>query len=176
MSESKQPGITVDEQQYQLPTFDTITLDEERILHVYADCVVRDFIPAHPDATDEEKAKWHKLQILRTRDPNFKKALAHIALLRAHPETTDADLQKKAGRANALEVDIAMLWSDVDDPPETSQKQPESETSTRKDSKLTDSGRSTTNGSDQAAATPEATGTSESDTSSPGSPRIELVS
>ena len=169
------PGIQLEGEQYQLPTFDTITLDEERILYVYADCVVRDFIPAHPDATDEEKDKWRKLQTLRLRDPNFKRALAHIALMRANPEMSDADLQRKAGTVNALEADIAMLWSDADDPPQTSQKQPESETSTSEHSRLTDSGRSTTNGLDLVDETPAVIGTSALATSSPGSPRIELV-
>lgn len=175
MSDKQPPGITVDGEEFQLPTMGTITLDEERVLYVYADCIVRDFIPAHPDATEEEAAAWYKRQVLRTRDPNFKKALAHIALLRADPEMSDADLQRRSGRANALEVDIAMLWSDADDPPTSSQQQPESERNTSEDSRLTDSGSSTKNGSEQADENPESIGTSALGTSSPGAPRIELV-
>ena len=169
------PPIVVEGVEYQLPTMGTITLDEERILYVYSDCIVRDFIPAHPEATEEEAAAWYRRQALRTRDPNFKKALAHIALLRADPKMSDADLQKRAGKANALEVDIAMLWSDAEDPPTSSQQQPENETSTSQPSKLTDSGSSTKNGSDLADETPASIGTSALDTSSPASPRIELV-
>jgi len=163
------PGIEIRGSKYPLPTLDTVTLAEERVLFVYADCVVRDFIPAHPDATDEEKAAYAQLQLRKIRNPDFKRCLAQISYRRSHPDAEDAAAWEAAGDANALETDIAMLWGDDPDPPaETSQKQPESETSTSEHSSSTDSGRSTTNGSERPDESPAATGTSESDTSSPG--------
>jgi hypothetical protein len=171
------PGIEIRGSRYPFPTLDTVTLAEERVLFVYADCVVRDFIPAHPDASDEEKAAYGQLQLRKIRNPDFKRCLAYIAFRRKNPDLEDAEVWKAAGEANALEADIAMLWGDGPSPPATtSQKQPVSETHTSAPSNSTDSGRSTRNGSDPPAASPTPTGTSESDTSSPGARQIASVS
>lgn len=171
------PGITIRDTHYDLPTLDTITLAEERVLFVYGDCVVRDFIPAHPETTDDEKAAYERLQLLRIRNPDFKRCLAAIAVRRAHPDMEEAEVWRNAGEANALEADIAMLWGDGPDPPATSSQKPlESTTPTSEPSNSTDSGSSTENGSDRADESPASTGTSGSGTSSPGAPQIELVS
>jgi hypothetical protein len=171
------PGIEIRGSRYPFPTLDTVTLAEERVLFVYADCVVRDFIPAHPDASDEERAAYEQLQLRKIRNPDFKRCLAYIAFKRQNPDLDDADVWTAAGEANALEADIAMLWGDGPSPPATtSQKQPVSETSTSAPLSSTDSGRSTRNGSDPPAASPTPTGTSESDTSSPGARPIASVS
>jgi hypothetical protein len=169
------PGIQIRDEQYPFPTLDTVTLAEERVLFVYADCVVRDFIPAHPEATDEEKAAYGQLQLRKIRNPDFKRCLAFIAYRRQHPDLEDAEVWKAAGEANALEADIAMLWGDGPNPPMTSQKQPENETSTSEPSSSTDSGRSTKNGSALPDESHIPTGTSESDTSSPGAPLTASV-
>jgi hypothetical protein len=171
------PGIEIRGSRYEFPTLDTVTLAEERVLFVYADCVVREFIPAHPEATDEEKNAYHQLQLRKIRNPDFKRCLAFIAYQRQHPDLEDAEVWKVAGEANALETDIAMLWGDGPSPPvETSQKQQESRRSISEPSSSTDSGRSTKNGSDPVDESLTPTGTSESDTSSPGAPPIALVS
>jgi hypothetical protein len=171
------PGIEIRGSRYPFPTLDTVTLAEERVLFVYADCVVRDFIPAHPDATDEEKAAYGQLQLRKIRNPDFKRSLAYIAYKRSHPDFEDADVWKAAGEANALEADIAMLWGDGPSPPATtSQKQPENARSTSEPSTSTDSGRSTTNGSGHQDESPTPTGTSGSDTSSPGARPTASVS
>jgi hypothetical protein len=171
------PGIEIRGSRYPFPTLDTVTLAEERVLFVYADCVVRDFIPAHPEATDEEKAAYGQLQLRKIRNPDFKRCLAYIAFTRNNNGVEDSEAWKAAGEANALEADIAMLWGDGPSPPATtSQKQPESKRSTSEHSSSTDSGRSTKNGSDRADESLTPTGTSESDTSSPGAPPIALAS
>jgi hypothetical protein len=170
------PGIEIRGARYPFPTLDTVTLSEERVLFVYADCVVRDFIPAHPEASDEERAAYEQLQLRKIRNPDFKRCLAFIAFKRKHPDLEDAEVWKAAGEANALEADIAMLWGDGPSPPATtSQKQPVSETPTSEPSTSTDSGRSTSNGSDHQDVSLTPTGTSESDTSSPGAPPIALA-
>lgn len=177
MDEPKQPPvIEVDGGQYPFPQLDTILLAEEEILFDYSECVVRDFIPAHPEATEKEKDAYRKVQTMRLRDPAFKRALANIALRRAHPNMSDEDRHEKSGRVNALEAEIWMLWSEDDPPVESSQQPLESKSNTSEPSRLTDSGSSTKSGSDPAGKTPELTGTTESATSSPASPRIELVS
>lgn len=165
----REPGIEIDEEFYSLPTLDTITLDEERVLYLYADTVLQDFAPAHPESSDEEKAAVEALQWRKVRNPDFKRALAHIAYRRRHPEVTDAQVEEAIGKANALQVDLEMLRGDDDSPPDpTSQKQPESESATSLPSRLTDSGSPTEKSSDEADLPPAAIGTTESDTSSPG--------
>lgn len=171
------PGIEIRGSRYPFPMLDTVTLDEERVLFVYADCVVREFIPAHPEATDEERAAYEALQLRKIRNPDFKRALAFIAYRRKHPDSEEETAWKAAGEANALEVDIAMLWGDGPNPPATtSQKQPENKRSTSEHLSSTDSGRSTTNGSEQAEESPTPTGTSVLGTSSPGARPIVLAS
>ena len=163
------PGIEIRGERYPFPTLDTITLAEERVLFVYADCVVRDFIPAHPEMPDEDKAAYTQLQMRKIRNPDLKRCLAYVAFRRRHPNIEDAEAWTAAGEANALEADIAMLWGDGPEDPQTpSQKQPENERSTSEPSSSTDSGRSTPNGSGSQAESLIPTGTSESDTSSPG--------
>ena len=174
--EGKNPGIEVNGVRYVLPTLDTITLDEERILYIYADTVIRDFIPAHPDATDEEKDTYQRVQMLRLRNPDFKRALAHVAYRRANPHLASEDIEKAVGSVNALEADIAMLWGEEEDPPQTSQKQPEDTRITSEPSRPTESGRSTENGSAHLDETLEDTGIIASDTSWPGAHLTESVS
>lgn len=170
-------GIEIDGKRYPLPTLDTITLDEERILYIYADTVVQDFIPPHPDSSDEEKAVYQQAQLRKIRNPDFKKALAHVAYKRENPNADDAEIQQAIGLVNALEVDIAMLRGDDEDPPaETSQRPLESKRSTSEPSRPTDSGRDTEKSSVPAEEIPARTGTTESETSSPGAPPIALVS
>lgn len=171
------PGIEIRGERYPFPTLDTITLSEERVLFIYADCVVRDFIPAHPEMSDEDKAAYSQLQVRKIRNPDFKRCLAYVAYRRKHANTEEAQAWEAAGDANALEADIAMLWGDGPSPPAmTSQKQPESKTSTSEHSSSTDSGRSTRNGSDLRDENPTPTGTSESDIFSLGARPIESVS
>ena len=178
MQQGQPPGVTVDGREYPLPQFESITLDEERLMYLYSDCVIRDFIPPHPDLSDEEKEAYRRLQLIRWRDPNFKKALVAIALRRAHPDMSHEDRDAKAGTVRGVEADIAMLWRDDDDDPpaESSQKQPELKRSTNATSSSTDSGSNTETGSDPADESLAATGTSESATSSPGVPPIALAS
>lgn len=171
------PGIDILGERYPFPTLDTITLAEERVLFVYADCVVRDFIPAHPDASDEEKAAYQQLQLRKIRNPDFKRALSYIAYRRKNTDADDEKSWMAAGEANALEADIAMLWGDGPSPPVTSsQKQPESTTSTSEHSSSSDSGSSTKNGSETQDENPGRTGITESDIFSLGARQIESVS
>lgn len=176
-AEARESGFVIDDKRYEIPRLDTITLDEERILYVYADTVLQDFAPAHPDMPDDERAVFDLAQLRKVRNPDFKRALAHIAYRREHPEEADADIQKAIGAVNALEVDIALLRGDDEDPPATSsQKQPAKPSATSTRSKPTDSGSPTESDSDPVDETREATGTTESDTSSPGATRLASVS
>lgn len=177
MADDNESGFEIDGKRYEIPRLDTINLDEERILYVYADTVLQDFAPAHPEMEADAALAYEALQGRKIRNPDFKRALAHIAYRREHPDESDADIQKAIGAVNALDVDIAMLRGDDDDPPaQTSQKQPEKPSDSSRPLRLTDSGRHIETDSDPADETREATGTTESATSSPGVVPIASVS
>lgn len=163
--ESEPAGFVINGESYEVPTLDTITLAEERVLYVYADCVVQDFLPAHPDWTEDDKVAHIAEVLSKVRNPAFKTALAHIAYKRRHPEVSDADIQESLGSLNALEVDIALLRGDVEDPPQDSQKPPEPTTKQSELEKPTDSGRPSESYSDPRVVNLRPTGTSELHTS-----------
>ena len=160
-AETPASGIEIDGERYEIPTMDTLTLDEERILYIYADCVVQDFVPAHP-AWEENQQVAHTLaQMQRVRNPDFKRALAHIAYRRKHPEVTDDEINKAMGTVNALDLDLAMVSGedDADPPAQSSQSEPLEQSETSEPTSSTHSGRPTANGSAEAAASPAAIGT-----------------
>lgn len=152
-------GFLIGEERYAVPTLDTITLDEERILYVYADTVLQDFGLPHPEAPEDEKQRVERAQLAKVRNPDFKRALAHIAYKRAHPDLTDTDIQKAIGEVRALELDNALIRGDDRPPALSSQKPPDDETSTSAPSKASASGSPTGNGSGKAAETQAPTGT-----------------
>ena len=170
-------GFEIDGKHYPFPKIDSVTLDEERVLYVYADTVLQDFVPSHPEWTEDDKRLHESMQMRKIRNPDFKRALAHIAYKRVHPEALDHEIQVSIGKLSALEVDLALLRGDDEDPPALSSQKPlESESDTSEPSKPTDSGSHTPNGSAQVVDLHAPTGTIASDTSSPGVAQTELVS
>jgi hypothetical protein len=153
---------------YEVPLFDELTLDEERVLYVYADSVVADFVPPHPEEDDKIAKAILLEQARKIRNPEFKRALAHIAYKRRHPDAADADIQKALGRVNAFDLDLAILRGDADDPPTTtSRKQPENKSGSKPPSSAEASGRDSENTSGIQAVSLARTGTTASDTSFP---------
>lgn len=163
--ESEPTGFLIDGAHYEVPTLDTITLAEERVLYVYADCVVQDFLPAHPDWTEDDKVAHIADVLAKVRNPAFKTALAHVAYKRKHPEATDVQIQEMLGGLVALDVDIALLRGDVEDPQTDSQKPLEPTTTPSTPESSTDSGRPSESYSDPRVVNLRPTGTSESPTS-----------
>jgi hypothetical protein len=175
--ETPAAGFEIDGERYDIPTLDTVTLDEERIMFLYADCVVQDFAPAHPKWDDNTKTAHDMIQGQKVRNPDFKRALAHIAYRRRHPEMEDSEINAALGKVNALEVDIAMLEGGDASPPDlNSQNELGKQSKTGEPTKSTGSGSPTDSSSEDQAESPGATGTTESGTSSRQSPELELVS
>lgn len=168
-------GFEINGERYEVPTLDTITLDEERVLYLYADTVLQDFAPAHPDESNDVKRALQVRQEQRVRNPDFKRALVHIAYRRRHPEVSDAEINQAIGTANALEVDIALLRGDGSPPAMSSQKPPDDKRSTSEPSPPSSSGSPTANGSETVAESLAPTGATESDTSSRGAAQIASV-
>lgn len=160
MTDNKKTGFEIDGTRYEVPRLDTIDLDEEYILWVYADTVIADFADPHPDEKDDVKHALRVEQARKIRNPAFKRALAHIAYRREHRDLDDQTIQKALGGVNALELDLAILRGDASDPPTTdSQKPPGNETASSEPSKSSDSGAATASSSGPAVVSLARTGT-----------------
>lgn len=166
-------GIELDGERYSIPTLDTITLDEERVFYIYADVVVSDFLPAHPDWAEEEARAHLMLQAHKIRNPDFKRALVHVAYKRRHPEVESEEIDRLIGGASALDLDLELIRGAAAADPQTSS--PNELEKTSEPSPLArsgDSGPPTGKSSGTPDSSLEATGISGSDTSSPESLRI----
>lgn len=170
-SESGESGFVIDGETYALPTLSTITLDEERILFLYADVIVQDFLPPHPDWKEPVVRTYVERQERKFRDPAFKRSLAHIAYRRKHPDLSDSEIEELLGSLIAIEVDLAVLrGEDEEDPTETTSPRSHEKTSeSSKRGSPGDSGTHTEISSEIPEETPAISGTGESDTSSPES-------
>jgi hypothetical protein len=168
-AEERSAKIEVNGEQYDFPLIDeTITLDEERILYLYADCTIQDFLPSHPEWDEGAKIAHEIRRGERFRNPSLKRALVHIAVRRAHPERSDDEIDKALGALSALAVDVAVVEAVKYRPPaQTSQSEPESTTNTSEPSRDTPSGRHGSTDSATPDKSPADSGTTESDTSSP---------
>lgn len=153
-------GFEINGERYDIPTLDTLDLDEERILFLFADCVVQDFVPAHPSWSDEEREAHELLLLGRVRNPSLKGALAYIAYRRKHPEVTPEEGMALVGKVRALELDIAMITAGGDDnPPTSSQNEPEPSNGHMQPSSPTGSGSHIDASLGEAAWTLASTGT-----------------
>lgn len=170
-------GFEIEGKRYSIPPIDTLTLQEERILYLYADAVIRDFIPPHPKAPEEEQRSFEVYQARKIRDPNFKRALAYISYRRENPDIDDGDILKAIDQVNAFELDLALLRGDDDSPPaqnSQSEQQPQSEINEPTSS--TASGSPSNGTSARVVEIHGRTGTPESDTSNPGAVPSGLAS
>ena len=155
-------GFEIDGETYEVPALDTLTLDEERILYLYADTVIRDFIPPLPNASEDEKREYEVYQARKIRNPDFKRALAYVTYRRSHPDVDEGDVLKAIGKINAFSLDLALLQGDDDSPPAQSSQNGHSQPSeTNEPTSSTPSGTPTERSLAQADETPEPTGTTE---------------
>ena len=113
--ETRGSGFEVDGERFSIPTLDTVTIDEERLLFIWADVVVSDFVDAHPDWSDDEKWAHERGQMTRVRNPDFKRTLAVIAYRRAHPDTPVEEAMALLGGLGAIELDVAMVTPDLEE-------------------------------------------------------------
>jgi hypothetical protein len=159
VSTPKQTGFLIGGTYYDVPRLETFDLDEEQILFDISGVIQMDFVPAHPEASDEEKAEVDRRIFLTVRNPSFKRALIHIAYRRQHREMSFDEIASLVGRVSAVDSELALLRGDADPPATTSQKQPENSSPTSEPSKSEDSGRGSRNGSDEAVEHLPLTGT-----------------
>lgn len=151
VSPPQQSGFEIGGAFYEVPRLETFDLDEEQILYDIAGVIQMDFVPAHPEASDEEKAEVDRRIYATVRNPSFKRALVHIAYRRKHREMPFDEIATLIGRVSAVDSELALLRGEADPPATTSQKPPESSSPTSEPLRSVDSGRGSTNGSDEAA-------------------------
>ena len=176
MSEvSGESGFEVDGERLEIPTLGTITLDEERVLYIYADVVVSDFLPSFPDWSEEEKNAHLLKQATKLRNPDFKRALVHIAYKRAHPEVENDEINVKVGQGIAVDLDLELIRGAAERAnPQTRSPNGRDKTSgTSTLERSGDFGKPTGTSSGTPESDLESIGISGSDTSSPGSPPTE---
>ena len=171
MDELENPvGFVIDGEVLEVPTLDTFDMDEAQILFDLSGVVIEDFIPAHPDASPEERAAVYAAQGAKIRNPAFGRAFVHIAYRRAHPDAGYDDIQALVGKSNAAKVTIAVILggdSSEEDPSTSSPKPLVEKSSTNGTSEPSSSGSRSGSDSDEQDTLRLATGTGASDTSSP---------
>lgn len=152
-------GFLIGGAYYEVPRLETFDLDEEQILYDISGIVQTDFVPAHPEATDEEKAEVDRRIFLSVRNPSFKRALVHIAYRRKHRDKTFDEIAELVGRVSAVDSELALLRGEADPPATSSPTQPENNSSTSEPSSSSGSGTSSGSDSDGAAEILPLTGT-----------------
>lgn len=149
MDETQTVGFEIGEERYEIPDFGSLTLDEAEIMYDISGVIQEQLAPLHPESSDDEKLA-HELQSIRLiGNPRFKRALAHIAYRRRHPDADFDHISFVVGGANAMDVTLEFLRGDPDPPAQSSPKQLASKRSTSDPSSSGDSG--TASGSDSSA-------------------------
>lgn len=156
-------GFLIDGKVYELPTLDSLTLDEGEILYERSGLVQEDFGREADEDNDAYEDRVSKLM----RHPGFWASLMQIAYQRGNPTAKAAHVKLVLGRTNRLEALSALAGADEEDADETPlglTSEPheaslndslESDNST-KDSNAT-SGNAITNDSDEPDDPPAAT-------------------
>lgn len=152
-------GFEIDGERYDVPRLDSLDLNEEQILFDLAGIVQVDFAPAHPEAPDEEKRAIEREMADKIRNPSFKRALAHIAYRRRHPDAAFDDVQLVVGKVNALDAEIALVRGDGSPPETSSPNEQENVKSSSKPSRSEASGKPSGSDSEPVAEILELTGT-----------------
>lgn len=158
-AERPEPGFEIDGERYEVPRLEDLDMDEEQILYDVAGIVQSDFVPAHPEAPDEVKLSVMQGIADKCRNPAFKRALAHIAYRRQHPELAFGDINIVIGKANALDAELALLRGDDDPPAPSSPNESESEKTSSEPLKSEGSTKRSRSTSDPEAALHVVTGT-----------------
>ena len=174
MAETQNPiGFEIDGQVYEVPTLDSFDMDEAQLLYDLSGVILEDFIPAPLDASDEEKAAHYQLQLVRIRNPAFRRAFVHVAYRRKH-EGYDFDaLDKGIGKMNATDISIAVLSrGDDPDPSTSSPSKLEQSSNENATSEPSSSGNGSGSDSERPELTLAPTGTSPSVTSSTSPPTL----
>lgn len=176
VEEKQEAGFRIDGRVYEIPTLDTLDLDEQEIFWDLTQMGVEDFVPPSIDEPDEVLAEYRAEMSRRVKNPRFLRALVHIAYRRGNRELPEAAIVAVVGSVNysGVFVDfIAASRGDDAGPPvaESTSELDESSPRSSVDSNA-NGGTDTSSGSDEPDATPSPTGTGRSGTSRTSGPGI----
>lgn len=112
MAAEKQPeaGFTIDGKVYEIPTLDSLTMDECQVLYDYSGLTVEDFagIDIPDDAELDELEPEQLEQLKRMRNPGFLRALLHVAYARGNQHLGRKRVEAMIGNVNMLEAMIEL--------------------------------------------------------------------
>lgn len=175
-------GFLIDGTVYEVPTLDSLTMSERRVMFELAGVTQEDFVQAEDETDEEREERIAKL----TRHPGFMEALMHVAYQRGNPTLKAAKVRLVVEATNYLEAVEAMVADDEEPeadavplalttPPDESSQSDSSDSNSSSEQTTGSGGSDSTTGSEGLVRVPTRIGTGRSDTSSPASPRTESV-
>jgi hypothetical protein len=166
-------GFLIDGKVYEVPSLDSLDMDERRVMFDLCGLVQEDFVREE----DEDEAEHDARVSRQMRHPGFMEALMHVAYQRGNPTVKRQKVQMVISKTNYFEAVSTMVGAeeDTEEVPLGLTSEPDKPSSNSTTDAPTSSGDGSSNGSDQPDRSPEPTGAMRSDTSSPASPRTELV-
>lgn len=163
-------GFLIDGKVYEVPTLDSLTLDEAQLMYERCGVVQEDFVPLADETDDEREERIAKL----TRHPGFMASLVQIAYQRGNPNAKMSQVKLVLEKTNRMEAFSTLAAEEeTEEVPLASTSEPggsslsvslESATGLKDSSETGGSG--STNGSDGQAGEVVSIGTSKSDMSS----------
>lgn len=157
-------AFVIDGMSYEVPTLDSFTMSEAKILYRCSGLSLEDF------AIDEDDPEASGKLQKNIRNPGFIEALMTVAYVRGNKGISEAKAASVIGQSNLVEALQTFVGSEDDADPPVPSEAPATEGSSVSPSDP--SGDASMNGSDAPAKTPEPTGTSESDTSHISAPTL----
>lgn len=94
-------GFLIDGTLYEVPSFDTFTLDEAQILYDYAGLTLEEFVPAEDGPGEQERQADLDRKL---KNPGFIRALMHVAYQRGNPKLSPQRVKALVGAANVFEA------------------------------------------------------------------------
>lgn len=173
MAAENEAGIEINGELHEVPTLDSLDMDEAQVLYDYSGLVIEDFVQVPGEEEEERQARE-----ARFRNPGLMRALMHIAYQRANRDLKPAKVRELVGKANMLAAAASLAAGQVEDEESPLASTTEQEQLSQRSSvePKTPSGSDSPTGSDQQDATLGPIGTGRSATSSLASLPTTLAS
>jgi hypothetical protein len=175
-------GFMIDGTVYEVPTLDSLTMGERRVMFELSGITQEDFVREADESEDEHDARLAKLM----RHPGFMESLMHVAYQRGNPTVKPGKVKMVVEGTNYLEAVSGMTGDDdeeeeavplalTSEPDRSSEKSSLENESSTKDSSET-SGNGSESASDEQGSAPIPIGITRSDTSSISDPTVSAAS
>lgn len=175
-------GFLIDGTVYEVPTLDSLTMGERRVMFELAGVTQEDFVQAEDESDDEHDERVSKMM----RHPGFMEALMHVAYQRGNPGLKAAKVRLVIEATNYLDAVAAMVGEDEEPeadavplglttPLDESSLNDSNDSNSSSEQNTDSGGSASTNDSDGLVRVPTRIGTGRSVTSSPVSPPAESV-